>query len=180
MKRARGIVGSERYEVKKKEHQPSRICIGGQIRIVYVKLHSSYIYNSLHARKAVAISLNSRTLSNDLLLRRLLARIIDMGVGVGILLVARQLLEGLALRLRDAQGREDTEEHEQCVNLHDVTLVWVGDCLGGCAFGAQLRDTGLADDGADFAHAGGETVGGGAVACGEAFAGDDEGGCVGA
>ncbi len=61
-----------------------------------------------------------------------------------------------------------------------MSLVRVRDCLGGSALGAEFRDRGLADDGSDFAHAGGEAVRGGAVAGGETFAGDDKGCCVGA
>jgi hypothetical protein len=98
----------------------------------------------------------------------------------GINIIPAQLLERLPLRLRDTQRREDTQEHEQRINLHDVSLVGVGWCSGlaSCAFGAQFRDPGLSDDGTDFAHAGGETMGGGPVAGGEALAGDDEGCCV--
>lgn len=33
---------------------------------------------------------------------------------------ASELLEGLALRLWDEEGCEDTEEHEQGEDLHDV------------------------------------------------------------
>lgn len=51
---------------------------------------------------------------------------------------------------------------------------------GAGADGSQGAEDGLRDDGADFAGGGGEPVRGGAVAGGETFAGDDEGGGVGA
>lgn len=108
--------------------------------------------------------LNCCTFLNNPLLRCLLALVIrnrgDVLTGAGILLIARQLFEGLSLGLGNAQRGEDTEEHEEGVDLHDVVLVWVGTCFGGGALGAELGDTGLSNDGADLAHAGGETVGG--------------------
>jgi hypothetical protein len=96
--------------------------------------------------------------------------------------IPAQLLERLPLRLRNTQRSEDTQEHEQRIDLHDVSLVRVGlgSGLASRAFGAQFRDAGLSDDGTDFAHSGREAVGGGTVAGGEALAGDDEGCCVGA
>ena len=118
----------------------------------------------------------------DALLRRLLAIIIRNSQvvvsWVGILLITRQLFEGLSLRLRNAQRGEDAQEHEECVDLHDVALVWVGDGVGVCAFSAELGNAGLPDDGADLAHTGGKPVRGGAVAGREAFTGDDEGSSV--
>jgi hypothetical protein len=108
--------------------------------------------------------LNRCTFLNNPLLRRLLARLIrnrgDVLAGAGILLIARQLFEGLSLGLGNAQRGEDAEEHEEGVDLHDVVLVRVSDRFGGGALGAELGDAGLSDDGADLAHAGGETVGG--------------------
>jgi hypothetical protein len=122
---------------------------------------------------------------NNALLGRLLAIIIcnhtavSIASGVGILLVTGQLFEGLSLGLGNAQCGEDTQEHEEGVDLHDVVLVWVRNGLGG-TLGSELGDTGLADDGANLAHTSGEAVGGGTVAGREAFTGDNEGGCVGA
>jgi hypothetical protein len=112
----------------------------------------------------VTSPLNCCTFLNNPLLRRLLAIVIrnrgDVLTGAGILLIARQLLEGLSLGLGNAQRGEDTEEHEEGVDLHDVVLVWVGDRFGGGALCAEFGDAGLPNDGADLAHAGGETVGG--------------------
>jgi hypothetical protein len=126
---------------------------------------------------------NSGIISNDPLLGRLHTSRLAISVVIaherGVDVVAGELFESLALRLGDAERGEDAEEHEERVDLHDVALVRVGGSALDGALGAQLRDTGLADDGADLAHAGGETVRGGAVAGREALAGDDEGGCVG-
>ena len=122
--------------------------------------------------------------SNNPLLRRLLRSIIHYQMLIPmksrINIIPAQLLERLPLCLRNTKRREDTQEHEQRIDLHDVSLVRIGRCSGlaSRAFGAQFRDPGLPDDGADFAHAGGEAVGGGSVAGREALAGDDEGCCV--
>jgi hypothetical protein len=68
-----------------------------------------------------------------------------------------QLLEGLALGLGDEEGGEDTAEHEQGVDLHDV--VEPGALVGGCcAAGAERSDEDLGDDGADFTGGSGDTV----------------------
>jgi hypothetical protein len=73
--------------------------------------------------------------------------------------LAGELLEGLPLGLGDQEGGEDTAQHEQSVDLHDVVEpgALVG---GGCAAGAEGPDEDLGDDGADFAGGGGDTVGG--------------------
>ena len=91
-----------------------------------------------------------------------------------------KFLEGLALRLGDQQRGEGTAEHEQREDLHDVVEPGGGGGSGGRAALAEGAEDALGDDGADFAGCGADAVGGGAVAGGEAFAGDDEGGCVGA
>ena len=64
--------------------------------------------------------------------------------------LAGELLESLALGLGDEESGEDTAEHEQRVDLHDVVEpgALVG---GGCAAGAEGSDEDLGDDGADFA-----------------------------
>jgi hypothetical protein len=84
--------------------------------------------------------------------------------------LAGELLEGLALGLGDEEGGEDTAQHEQGVDLHDVVEpgAFVG---GGCAAGSEGSDEDLGDDGADFAGGGGDAVGGGAVAGWEAWGG---------
>jgi len=59
--------------------------------------------------------------------------------------LAGQLLESLALGLRDEKGGEDTAQHEQGVDLHDV--VEPGALVGGsCATGAEGADQDLGDD----------------------------------
>ena len=90
-----------------------------------------------------------------------------------------QFLEGLAPGLGDEIGEEDAEEHEEGVDLHDMVEPR-GGIVGRCAMDADRADEHLGDDGTDLARGGGETVRGGAVAGREAFAGDDEGGGVGA
>ena len=94
--------------------------------------------------------------------------------------LARQLLERLALRLGDERGGADAAQHEQGVDLHDV--VEPGRRVGARdgAARAQRADDHLGDDGADLARGGRQAVRGGAVARGEALAGHDEGGGVGA
>ena len=79
-------------------------------------------------------------------------------------------------------GRKGGKEslHEQSIDLHDVVEPGRGIIRGDGAPGAQRADEDLRDDGAYFARGGRDAVGRGAVARGEAFAGDDEGGCVGA
>lgn len=63
---------------------------------------------------------------------------------------AGELLESLALRLRDEKSSEATQEHEEGVDLHDV--VEPGGLVGGCgAAGTEGADENLGDDGADFA-----------------------------
>jgi hypothetical protein len=81
--------------------------------------------------------------------------------------LAGKLLESLALCLRDEEGGEAAQQHEEGVNLHDVVepraLV-----RSGSATGAEGTDEDLGDDGADLAGGGGDTVGGGTVTCWEA------------
>nr|POE48707.1 hypothetical protein CFP56_38803 [Quercus suber] len=97
--------------------------------------------------------------------------------------LAGELLEGEAFGLGDEEGGEEAEQHEEREDLQDVVepgrLVGGGD--GGVgAPGAERTDEDLGDDGADLARRGRKTVRGGAVAGGEALAGHDEGGGVGA
>ncbi len=89
-----------------------------------------------------------------------------------------QLLERLALSLGDQQGGENTAEHEEGEDLHDVVEPGRGGAAWGGAAGPKGAEDDLGDDGADFARGGGETVRGGAVTGREAFAGYDEGGGV--
>ena len=92
----------------------------------------------------------------------------------------RELFEGLALGLRDQEGGENTAQHEEGEDLHDVVEPWGGGRAWGCAFGSERAEDDLGDDGTDFAGSGRETVGGGAVAGREAFTRDDESSSVGA
>lgn len=90
-----------------------------------------------------------------------------------------QLLERATLGLGDEQSGEDTAEHEEGEDLHDV--VEPGRVVGarGSTAGAERAEDDLGDDGADFTRGGGKAVRGAAVARWEAFAGDDERCCVG-
>jgi len=90
-----------------------------------------------------------------------------------------QLLQSLPLGLGHQQGGEDTTEHEERVDLHDVVEPR-GGVGGGGSLGTERADEDLGNDGADFAGGGGETVGGGTVTGRETFTGGDEGGGVGA
>lgn len=97
--------------------------------------------------------------------------------------LARQFLESLALSLRDEQGGEDAEQHEEREDLHHVVEPRGGGCAGGTrgrAAGPQRTEDGLRNDGAHFARSGREAVRRGAVAGRETFAWHDESGCVGA
>lgn len=96
-----------------------------------------------------------------------------------VVVLATELLERLAGGLGDEDGGEAAEQHEQGVNLQHVVHPWGGVVLGGAA-GAEGGDGALADDGADLAGGGGDTVGSGTVTRGEDLTGDDEGGGVGA
>lgn len=114
----------------------------------------------------------------------------DVGIlavarGLGVVVgcsrdLAGQLLESLALGLGDEEGGEDTAEHEEREDLHDVVEPWRLVVGGGMALGTEWSEDDLCDDGADLARGGGEAVGGGSVACWEAFSWHDEGGGVGA
>ena len=83
--------------------------------------------------------------------------------------LASKLLESLALGLGNEEGGEDTAQHEEGVDLHDVVEPRVGVGLCRVAASAEGTDEHLGDDGADLASSGGETVGGGTIACGEAL-----------
>jgi len=93
--------------------------------------------------------------------------------------VLSKVLKSPALRFGNQQSSEDTAEHECTEDLHDVVEPWTWVSLGSTAR-AEGSDAALSDDGTDLAKPGGDAVGGGTVASGEALAGDNEGGCVGA
>jgi hypothetical protein len=73
--------------------------------------------------------------------------------------LAGQLLESLALGLGDQESGEDTAQHEQGVDLHDVVEPGAFVC-GSRAADAEGSDEDLGDDGADFAGGGGDSMGG--------------------
>lgn len=91
-----------------------------------------------------------------------------------------QLLEGLPLGLRDQERSTKTAKHEEGEDLHNVVEPWGGSGALWCAAGTERTNDALGDDGTDLARGGGDTVGGRTVAGGEALAGNDEGGGVGA
>jgi hypothetical protein len=145
---------------------------------VYMELQSQHISHPTPINYQTTS--NRRRISNSPLLRRILTDIILHRLMLHMLIniITAQLLKRLPLRLGNTKRSEDPQEHEQRIDLHNVSLVRVRHGFGSSAFGAQFGDPGLSDDGADFAHSGAEAVGGGAVAGGETFAGDDEGRCV--
>lgn len=97
--------------------------------------------------------------------------------------LAGKIFEGLALGFRNKKSGEDTTEHEECVDLHNVVEPWA---CGGLVWAGSDSTTGtewcngcLGDDGADLAGSGGETVRGRTVTGRETFTWDDEGRCIG-
>lgn len=59
--------------------------------------------------------------------------------------VVGEILERLALSLWDEKGREDTKQHEESEDLHDVVEPWVSVGLGGTA-GTERSDGSLGND----------------------------------
>lgn len=86
-----------------------------------------------------------------------------------------KLLESLPLGLRYKQCSEDTTQHEECEDLHDVIEPGRRVRLGRIAFGTEWSKDSLGNDSADFARSGRQTVRGGAVASWETFTRYDEG-----
>ena len=123
-------------------------------------------------------------MSFGVVLRALGLSLATVAVEVGVVLggtgnLASELLEGLALGLRDEKRGEDTAEHEEGEDLEDVVEPRRGVGGGGTA-NTEGTDKDLSDDGTDLARGGGDTVGSGTVASREALARDDEGSSVGA
>lgn len=87
-----------------------------------------------------------------LLLEGNLVGVLDDGI-----ILTSQLLKGLALGLRNAQRSEDTQEHEQGINLEHVVEPRIGICLGSATYTEGCNGS-LGNDGADFACGGGDTV----------------------
>lgn len=88
---------------------------------------------------------------------------------------ACELLERLALGFGDQESGEDAQQHEQGKDLQDVVQPGAGVGLGRTA-SAERSESGLCDDGTDFARCGGDTVACRTVTSGEALAGHDKGG----
>lgn len=122
----------------------------------------------------------SRNLLGDIDLLRLLGGVCGQALMEGAVMLTRQLFESAALGLGNQPGGENATEHETTEDLHDMiepgrsprtrlgTLVDQG-----------TEDT-LCDDGTDFAGGCADAMRGRAVASWEAFAGHDEGSCIGA
>lgn len=90
--------------------------------------------------------------------------------GGGRLVLAAELLERLALGLRDEPGRHAAEQHEQRVYLQHVVHPGRFFTAWRRPAGSQSRDGTLADDGTDLARGCRDTVGRRSVACRENFA----------
>lgn len=75
--------------------------------------------------------------------------------------LTRELFEGLSLCFRDEQSGEDTQEHEEGKDLHDMVEPWGrGRTRGaGCrAASSERAKDGLRDDGTNLARSGRETM----------------------
>jgi len=90
-----------------------------------------------------------------------------------------EFLEGLSLGLRNEQSGEDTAEHEEGKDLHDVVEPWGRVGRGWVTLGSERAEHALGDDGTNLAGGGRNTVRGRSVAGGETLARNDEGGRVG-
>jgi hypothetical protein len=101
-----------------------------------------------------------------------LVRIADNSI-----VLTRQNLKSDSLGLRNEQRGENTQEHKESIDLQHVVEPRVGICLGGTA-DTERSNSGLCNDGANFAGCSGDTVRCRAVTCREAFTGDDESGCI--
>lgn len=143
-----------------------------------MKLHVTNTKVIRNITKGAVRLLNGESLGL-LLTRHLLG--VDHGRGVheGVSVLTRQLLESLALSLGDEQTGEDTAQHEQSEDLHNMLEPGSVARVLGTLVHQRAEDT-LGNDGTDLAGGGRDTVGGGTVAGGEALAGHDEGGSVGA
>ena len=86
----------------------------------------------------------------------------------------RKLFEGLPLGLGNEKSGEDTAQHEQRVDLHDVIKPWRW--VGGRDRAPRPERTNehLSDNGADLPGCGREAVRSRTIACREAFSRDDE------
>ena len=94
--------------------------------------------------------------------------------------LASKLLKSLALGLGNEKGGEDTAQHEEGEDLHDVVEPRRRIGGGWVTLGSERSEDSLSNNGADLARGGRQTVGGGSVTCREAFSRNNEGGGVGA
>lgn len=111
----------------------------------------------------------------------LVIQVVVHGVVV-VLVLTRKLLECLALRLGDQECREDSDQHEESEDLHDVVQPWRGSSAAGASLGtsrAQRSDQDLGNDGTELSGSSRDTVRGRPVTRGEYFTRDDERGSVG-
>lgn len=89
------------------------------------------------------------------------------------LVLARELLEGLPLRLGNQERGTAAEQHEEGIDLqHVVHPRAIAGILSSA--GLQGRDGALADDGANLATSRRDAMGGGPVSGWENFARDDK------
>ena len=99
--------------------------------------------------------------------------------GIAVVILAAELLQSFALGLGDQQGGENSAEHKQSEDLHDVVQPRrVGAVLFSTAVDQGTKHA-LRNDGTDLAGGGADTVRRGTVASREALARDDEGSSVG-
>ena len=90
----------------------------------------------------------------------------------------RECLEGESLGLRNAEGGEDSEEHEEGVDLQDVVEPWV--CIRlCCTANAKWSNGCLSNDRTDLSRSRRNTVRCASVSGRETFSRYDEGGCIG-
>jgi len=128
-----------------------------------------FLADIVTARSVVVLAVNTMTSHNGIIVCRSWN-------------LTRELLEGLALGLGDQKRGENTAQHEQREDLHNVVQPWAGSATSSTGLDAastERTEHTLRNDGTDLAGGGGEAVGGGAVTGWEAFTGDDEGGGVG-
>lgn len=102
------------------------------------------------------------------------------------IILSGKLLKSLASSLGNQPRGAETEKHEQSKDLHDVvqprgapSRVSLRERRVG-ADGAKRTEDDLSNDGTDLSGSSRDTVGGGAIASGEALSGNDEGRGVGA
>jgi len=89
-----------------------------------------------------------------------------------------ELLESLALGLWDEESGEDTHEHEESEDLHDVVEPWTWVGGGDDTTDTQRSDGSLGDDSADLARGSRNTVRGGTITGWETFSWNNECGGV--